>query len=282
MKIDGRAIAQQMLDDLKERVGELREKGVIPHLAVILVGENPSSKAYVHQKELKAEQIGAEISVFRYPATVPEHELLEKIATLNNDPAIHGIIIQRPLPPQINEQTVTDATDPQKDVDGFSAQSPFAPPVALAVWKILEEAHKTVGDSDPSHSWLQTKQTVILGKGKTAGMPIIQYFRKQEIPFNIIDSQTTNREGLLRDADVIISAVGKEDLLKPGDIKEGAIVIGVGMFANAEGKLQGDYDQEQISEKTSAYTTIPGGVGPVNVAMLLVNVVEAAERVGES
>lgn len=295
MKIDGRAIAREILDDLTKRVGELRANGAVPHLAVILVGENPSSKAYVHQKELKAEQIGVKISVFRYPASISEQKLLEKIDTLNNDDTIHGIIIQRPLPPHINEQKVTDATDPAKDVDGFAAQSPFAPPVALAVFKILEEVYElssrgatrreisrrflaSLEMTEGVKHWLQTKSIVILGKGKTAGMPIIHYFQKQNLPISVIDSKTANRDELIKNADIIISAVGKKDLLTSEQIKSGAIVIGVGMFQNAEGKLQGDYDQSQISEKTTAFTTIPGGVGPVNVAMLLKNLIDASER----
>jgi methylenetetrahydrofolate dehydrogenase (NADP+)/methenyltetrahydrofolate cyclohydrolase len=278
MRIDGRAIAGEIFDDLTKRVGELQREGINPHLAVILVGENPSSKTYVHQKELKAGQIGAEISVFRYPASITEQQLLEKIKRLNDDSSIHGIIIQRPLPSHIDEQKVTDATDPTKDVDGFSTLSPFTPPVALAVWRILEEAHLIVGSSEPFSSWLQTKQSVILGKGKTAGMPIIQYFQQNNIPLTIIGSKTPDKDSQIKNADIIISAVGKEDLLKPEAIKNGAIVIGVGMFANEEGKLQGDYDQRQISEKTAAYTTIPGGVGPVNVAMLLANLIDASKR----
>lgn len=274
MKLDGKVIAQEILDDLKKRVGELEKKGVSPHFAVILIGDDASSTAYVKQKELKSQEIGIKISVFKFNSTLSEEELLTKIHELNNDPSIHGIIIQRPLPLHIDPQKITDATFLGKDVDGFSKDSPFSAPVALAVMKLLEEAKN---GNTPLNTWLASKKIVVIGKGKTAGMPIINEFRRREIPLTIIDSKTEDKDSKLKEADIIITAVGKKDVLTSEKIKEGSIIIGVGMFLD-EGKLKGDYSSKDIADKASYYTGVPGGVGPINVAFLLANVIDAAER----
>ncbi len=274
MKLDGKVIAQKILDELKKRVGELEKKGVSPHFAVILIGDDASSTAYVKQKELKSLEAGIKISVFRFNSMLSEKELLTKLHDLNYDPSIHGIIIQRPLPLHIDPQKITDATFLEKDVDGFSKNSPFSAPVALAVMRLLEESK----DEDISlNSWLSTKKIVVIGKGKTAGMPIINEFKKRQIPLTIIDSKTENKNFILKEADIIISAVGKKDVLTSQKIKKGSIIIGVGMFLE-EGKLRGDYSSKDIAEKAAFYTSVPGGVGPINVAYLLANVIDAAER----
>jgi len=236
MKLDGKNIAIDTLSHLKERVGELKKKNIHPHFAVILVGDDASSTAYVRQKELKSEEIGMKISVFKYPQTITEKELLIKVHELNNDTLIHGIIIQRPLPIHIDPQKITEATFLAKDVDGFSQDSPFSPPIALAVIKLLEEAKNSQGITNSINEYLLHKNITILGKGKTAGSPIINEFHKRNI-----------------------------------------LVIGVGMFQE-ENKLKGDYSMNDIATKASFYTGVPGGVGPVNVAYLLSNVLDAAEK----
>lgn len=275
MVIDGKAIAQDILDSLSKKIEALKETGVVPHVAVILIGDDASSTAYVKQKELKVKQIGAEISVFRYTPEITEDELLTKIEELNTNKNIHGIIIQRPLPAHIDPQKITNATFVKKDIDGFAADSPFDPPVALAVWKCLEQVKDT---SLTTKEWLEDKKIVILGKGQTAGKPIIRYFQKQNLLFTVIDSKTEDREYLIKDADIIISAVGKENVITQDMIKPGVILIGVGMFQNREGKLRGDYVAEDISEKAGSYTPVLGGVGPINVAMLLSNLVKATTQ----
>jgi len=277
MKLDGKNIAIDILSHLKERVGELKKKNIHPHFAVILVGDDASSTAYVRQKELKSEEIGMKISVFKYPQTITEKELLIKVHELNNDTLIHGIIIQRPLPIHIDPQKITEATFLAKDVDGFSQDSPFSPPIALAVIKLLEEAKNSQGITTSTNEYLLQKNITILGKGKTAGSPIINEFHKRNIPLTVIDTKTPNKSTILKNADIVISAVGKKDVFSSQDIKDEAIVIGVGMFQE-ENKLKGDYSMNDIATKASFYTGVPGGVGPVNVAYLLSNVLDAAEK----
>lgn len=278
MKIDGKEIAAHIFENLTSRVKDLSEEGVTPHLAVILVGDDESSKAYVRQKELKIGEIGAAITVHRLKTSVTQEELLTLIQTLNHEPTVHGIIIQRPLPGHIDGEAITNATEPSKDVDGFCTESPFDPPIAIAVWKILKEIHrKNSASTMPVADWLKSHKVVIMGKGKTAGLPIGLYFKKMGVPFTVIDSSTQNRDELIATADILISAVGKRGVLKGLSFKHGAVIIGVGMFKNDEGKLEGDYIEDDVINKISFYTTVPGGVGPVNVAMLLVNLVQAAE-----
>lgn len=278
MKIDGRAIAERILDNLSKKVGKLREKGVTPHVAVILLGDNESSKSYVRQKELKTAQIGAVITIHRFLATITQEELLLFIETLNNDPFVHGIIIQRPLPPSIDKDAITNAITKEKDIDGFRKDSPFDPPVALAVWRILRDVHVLADTmSLPFDEWLKKQKIVIVGKGQTAGRPIINFFMKHEIPLTIIDSTTRNREEILTNADIIISAVGKPNVITKDIIKKGVILIGVGMYRGKDGKMHGDYEEEDIKDKASYYTPVPGGVGPVNVAKLLSNLLLASQ-----
>lgn len=277
MVIDGKAIALQVLDELKRRVGELEKNNLHPHLAVILVGDDASSEAYVRQKELKAKQIGAELTLFRYSSEITEEELLKKIEDLNNDPSIHGIIIQRPLPVHIDGEKITLATSPQKDIDGFHPKSPFTPPIALAVEEILKKTYKYQKVNITFLEWLSRQDIIILGKGQTAGRPIISYFQKQHLHPIIIDSKTENKETLLQQADIIISAIGQPHSIPPSWIKKGAILIGVGMNKGEDGKMYPDYDETLIKDSVSFYTPVPGGVGPVNVAMLLSNLLIASK-----
>lgn len=279
MVIDGKGIAQGILDSLKARVTELREGGITPHLAVVLVGDDESSKAYVRQKELKIQEIGGAITIHRFKSNFSEGELLDLVDELNDDPIIHGIIIQRPLPPQIDKNKVTNATNRNKDVDGFCDNTPFDAPVALAVWRILKEVYKQGGNLDITfEEWLKSKRIAIMGKGQTAGMPIITFFKKKYLPLTIIDSKTENRAEMLKSADILISAVGKEHVVTSDMIKDGVILVGVGMGRGMDGKIHGDYVAEDISSKASFYTPVPGGVGPVNVAMLLSNLIKSSEN----
>lgn len=280
MRIDGKLIAQHILDTLTKKVTELRSDGVTPHLAVILIGDDESSKAYVRQKELKVQQIGAAITIHHFKDDFTEQELLSLIDILNEDEIVHGVIVQRPLPPHIDEDKVTNSTLASKDIDGFRSDSPFDPPIALAVWRILKDVQQQEGEQARTLSdWLQTKKIVILGKGQTAGYPIIKLFAKEKVPLTVIDSKTENKDHLLTEADIVISAVGKPGIITSGMVKDGAILIGVGIFRGEDGKMHNDYDDEEVAGKTSYYTPVPGGVGPVNVAMLLANLVKAAESV---
>ncbi|MDO8583133.1 MAG: bifunctional 5,10-methylenetetrahydrofolate dehydrogenase/5,10-methenyltetrahydrofolate cyclohydrolase [bacterium] len=262
MKIDGKQIAQKILEELKVKIQKLN---IIPNLAIILVGDDPASIVYVNQKKIKAELIGAKTTIFNLKSTIQNSELEELIDKLNKNSSIHGIIVQQPLPPQINIEEITQSIDPQKDVDGFHTQSKFEPPIADAVLEILKPYS------------LKTKKIVIIGKGETGGKLIIQAFKKTGISPIVIDSKTENPQDLTKIADIIISAVGKSDVLKADMIKKGAILISIGMHKCQDDKLHGDYDENQIKDIASFYTPTPGGVGPVNVAMLLKNLVNAAE-----
>lgn len=244
MRIDGKAIADGILTDLAS-------KQVNATLAVILIGDNPASLAYIKQKQKAAEKIGARVVVSNTIADLP---------TFNGNPNITGIIVQRPVPEGVGEYHVTL----EKDVDGFEPNSPFDVPVAMAAWKCIEStAHKP-------------KQFVVIGRGETAGAPIARYLGKQECATSVIHSKTPNPEELMKQADCIISCVGKERVVTADAVKLGAILVGVGLWRDEAGKLRGDYDEADIENIASFYTPTPGGVGPVNVACLMQNLVKAA------
>lgn len=264
MKIDGKKIAQLILDDLKLRIQKLN---IVPHLAIILVGSDPASIAYVNQKKIKGEQIGAKITVINLESGIQNSELKEIIDKLNNDKSVHGVIVQQPLPPAINIEEITQTIDQKKDVDGFHIDSEFKSPIAAAVIEILKDVP------------LKSKNIVVVGKGETGGKLIIQGLER--IGFNpiVIDSKTENPQMLTKNADIIISAVGKPNMITGAMIKKGVILISIGMHKEKDGKLHGDYNEEEIKSKASFYTPTPGGVGPVNVAMLLKNLVLSAGRI---
>ncbi|HKC14721.1 MAG TPA: bifunctional 5,10-methylenetetrahydrofolate dehydrogenase/5,10-methenyltetrahydrofolate cyclohydrolase [Patescibacteria group bacterium] len=290
MEINGREIASQILDELKTRVQNLKEKGITPTLQIILVGENPGSESYVKQKKVKGQEIGVNVNVLNIASDVTTEELISTISKFNNDISVHGIIVQRPLPPQIDSEKIDNAVIPTKDIDGFNQESKFQLPLGTAVVKILEnvfELRSKVVIIDPKkspnrnlfHSWLQSNSIVIVGKGTTGGLPVIRTLRKIDYYLdeeNIIDSNTRNKTKITKKADVIISAVGKPNIIKPEMIKKGAILISIGLFKGPDGKMHGDYDEKSIKNIASFYTPTPGGVGPVNVAMLLKNLVETA------
>jgi methylenetetrahydrofolate dehydrogenase (NADP+) / methenyltetrahydrofolate cyclohydrolase len=271
MKIDGKQIANEILEDLKIKVKKLKEKNITPHLAIILVGNNPASITYVNQKKIKAEQIGAKTTIINLPNDVSESELIEIIGQFNEDKSTHGIIVQQPLPQNINIETIVQSIDPKKDVDGFNSKSKFEMPIALAIL----EALKTIS-SPPPKEWLRSKNIVIIGKGETGGKPIIESLQELGIKPLIIDSKTPNPELITKNADIIISAVGKANIIRPEMIKQNVILIGVGQHKE-NGKIIGDYPEEKIKNIVSFYTPTPGGVGPIDVSMLLKNLVAAAE-----
>ncbi len=268
MKIDGKEIAQNILENLKRRVEKLQKGSITPHLVIILVGNDPASESYVKQKVQKGEAIGIKVTVKNYQLTITNYQLLKAIEQLNNDNNVHGIIIQQPLPSQIDVSAVINAVSPQKDVDGFGPQTKFPMPLAVAVLKILQSVEK---------NW-QKKKIVIIGKGETGGGPIINKLRTMNIEPIIIDSKTQNPNKLTKTADIIISSVGKANIVKADAIKKGVILISVGLHKGEDGKLHGDYEENEIANIASFYTPTPGGVGPVNVACLLENLLQSAEN----
>ena len=284
MEIKGRDIALKLYEGLKRRVGELQRKGVTPQLAVILIGNNPSSESYVAQKKKWADYIGAKVTLYRYAEDVAYEQVKKKLEELNVDTAVHAILIQRPTPKQIHLSELELVTDPQKDIDGFHPDSPYILPLPLAVEEILKFCFYTLKQNQDNNArndfldWLKSKNIVILGKGETAGKPIIDYFNALQIPFTLIDSKTSQPKELTQRADIAISAVGRKNVISTDAIKKGVILIGVGLFKGEDGRLHGDYEEEAVKDVAAYYTPTPGGVGPVNVAMLLENLVTAAER----
>ena len=276
MSINGKTIASRILEDLKFKIQKL---DIVPHLAIILIGNDPASIAYVNQKKIKAEKIGARTSIYKYPNSISEKALLQHLNDLNHLSTVHGIIVQQPLPSHINIKKITQAIDPKKDVDGFNTNSKFEMPLSMAVLKILEEVHASTPGVEPRFiDWLKSKQIIIMGKGETGGEPIVNSFKKMDIEPIVIDSKTKNPQVLTKTADIIISAVGKTNVVKPDMIKKGVILISIGLHKGLDGKLHGDYEENEIKNIVSFYTPTPGGVGPVNVSMLLKNVVIACEN----
>jgi len=280
MKIDGKQIAQEILDNLKKQTEKLKEKHIYPKLAIILVGNDPSSVSYINQKEIKADLIEAKTTIKHFPSDTSTAALLKAIKGFNDDDKVHGIIVQQPLPKHINLKRIVDAIDPKKDVDGFHPNSHFQMPINMAVLKILEKVYINTPNLESRFiDWLKDKKIVILGKGETGGKPIIKLFEKMKIPVTSIDSKTEKPENLTQNADIIISAVGKANILKPQMIKEGVALIGIGISRGKSAKLMGDYDQNEAKNIASFYTPTPGGIGPINVAYLLKNLVDAAAKV---
>lgn len=273
MLIDGKQIAAEILQDLKSRVENLKKRGVFPKLAVVLMGDEESSAIYVRQKELKAKEIGATLEIFKFDETVTNNEVETLVKKLDADLKIHGIILQRPAPKQIEIEKLEQFISSAKEVDGFGTNPIYEVPVAQAVLLMIK---KTCGKKE-FFNWLGSKNIVVLGKGQTAGGPIINLLTKKGLSPTVIDSKTVNKDSILQNADIIISAVGKQNIINSSNIKKGVILIGVGMHME-KGKLCGDYREKEISDIASFYTPTPGGVGPVNVSMLLKNLIEAAEK----
>ena len=282
MRIDGKAIADGILESLVPEVLTLKKKGCIPALAVIQVGDDPASTAYINQKKKAAERIGAVLKHEKLPADVSYHHVNMLIHEDNANPAIHGLIVQRPLPKELGDTTqILNQVAPQKDVDGFVPSSPFTVPVAAAVLTILEEAYRLTGSRPVSQNfsdWLRYQRIAVIGRGDTAGKPIAHLLTMEVCEPSIIHSQTPNPKQIIKDADIVISCVGKERVITADSLRHGAILIGVGIHRDVKGKLRGDYEEEQIKDIASFYTPTPGGVGPVNVACLMQNLIIAAKN----
>ena len=282
MIIDGKRIAETMLTGLALEVTTLKKGGVTPTLAVILIGDDPASLAYIKQKQKAAEKIGASLIFEHHNASLTGGGLYNLIAKYNSDPAIHGLIVQRPIPHEVGVVTdVLKKVRADKDVDGFLPDSPFDTPVAVAVGEILKTVYRdqsSASDASAANTysdWLKKKHIVIIGRGETAGEPIFRYFRKQDCTTSQIHSKTEEPENVIREGDIIICCVGKERVVTRDSIKPGAILISVGIRRDHDGKLRGDYDESDIADHAYAYTPTPGGVGPVNVACLMQNLIKA-------
>lgn len=274
--LDGKALAKKIRSKLKNEVVELKEKGVIPKLAVIMVGNNAASTVYVRNKSKACEKAGIEFEEFLFDENTSEETLLETIEKLNKDDNVHGILLQSPVPKHINIQKAFEAISPNKDVDGFNAvnvgklsigQDAFISCTPYGVVKILEEYNiETEG-----------KNAVILGRSNIVGKPMIQCMLNKNSTVTVCHSRTKNIGEVIKTADILIAAIGKPKFVTADMVKEGATVIDVGINRLEDGSLCGDVDFEEISKKAAYITPVPGGVGPMTIAMLINNVVKAAK-----
>ncbi len=263
--IDGKLLRDKILASLKT---EVEKKSLQPNLAIIIVGEDPSSLAYIKQKIKSVEQIGGRVQLFQFPINVSEEEILKKIADLNKKGKVKGIVVQLPLPSQIDAYKVTQAIDVTKDVDGLNEKSSFQPATPLAVMEILKEEKVKI----------EGKIVVVLGRSKLVGAPLKGMLEEKGAQVIQIHSQTPKPiDSLVQQGDIVVSAVGKAHLVTAAMVKQGAAVIDVGISRDPEtGKLVGDVDFENVKEKALLITPVPGGVGPMTVAMLLKNLVTAS------
>jgi len=277
MIIDGKLLAQSLLSGLSEHVATLKIKGHTPTLAVILVGDDPASLAYIRQKQKAAEQIGARVVFSHQPATINRDVLRTLIETYNADSTVDGLIVQRPVPDLLGDVSdILNTISKNKDVDGFLPDSPFDVPISLAVGEILQNAYTLTGASEKNYEeWLRHQRITVIGRGETAGAPILRYLEKQDCTTSVIHTASVHPETIMKQSDIIISCVGAAGIVPASVVKPGAILISVGLWRDAEGKLRGDYDEHEIAGVALCYTPTPGGVGPVNVSCLMQNLIKA-------
>ena len=274
--IDGLALSRQIRAEVGARAVALAARGRTPGLAVILVGDDPASAVYVRNKVKACHEHGLHSVLEKYDATLTESELLARVAALNADPAIHGILVQMPLPRHIDPQKVIAAIDTRKDVDGFSVLSAgelmsglpgLRPCTPYGCMKLIESTGQAI----------KGKHAVVIGRSNTVGKPMALLLLQAHATVTVCHSATPDLAAHTRQADIVVAAVGRRNTLTAGMVKPGAIVIDVGMNRNDEGKLCGDVDFGAVREVAGWITPVPGGVGPMTITMLLVNTLQAAE-----
>lgn len=284
--IDGRTIAEQVYAELRQEIAALAGQGITPGLAVVLVGDNPASRAYVRAKDKMCRELGLHSVKLELPGQTSQGDLLAQVEKLNRDPAIHGILVQSPPPRQIDEAAIIRALDPAKDVDGFHPlniaklalgdASGFVPCTPLGCWRLLKESGIEISGA----------HVVVLGRSLIVGKPLALLLLQKGIDatVTVVHSRTRNLPEITRSAEVIVAAIGRAGFVKQEHVREGAIVIDVGInrvddAAVPRGyRLVGDVAFEEVASKTKAITPVPGGVGPMTIAMLMANTVKAARR----
>ena len=280
--IDGKAFATKLRTDIAARVAKLKaEKGITPGLAVVLVGSDPASEVYVKSKGKQTQEAGMNSYEFKLPESTTEAQLLEKVHELNNDPQVHGILVQLPLPKHINEDAIINAISPDKDVDGFhvinagllaTGQEAFVPCTPLGCLMLLKD---TVGN-------LAGKHAVMIGRSNIVGKPMAALLLAESCTVTIAHSKTANLPDVVKLADIVVAAVGRPEMVKGEWLKRGAVVIDVGInrltMPAGKTKLVGDVDYASCEKVASAITPVPGGVGPMTIACLLENTLRAASR----
>ena len=273
--IDGNALAKKLQGEIKTRVAALSSQGLQPGLAVILVGDDPASQVYVRNKVKACQECGMHSTLEKYEASMSEADLLARVAALNADTSIHGILVQLPLPAHIDAQKVIEAISPAKDVDGFHVASAgalmtglpgFWPCTPYGCMKMLESINYNV----------RGKHAVVIGRSNIVGKPMAMMLLAANATVTICHSGTADLAAMTRQADIVVAAVGKRNVLTADMLKPGAVVIDVGMNRDDEGKLCGDVDFAPVAEKAAYITPVPGGVGLMTRAMLMKNTVKAA------
>ncbi|HCZ8693028.1 TPA: bifunctional methylenetetrahydrofolate dehydrogenase/methenyltetrahydrofolate cyclohydrolase FolD [Staphylococcus aureus] len=268
--LDGKQIAKDYRQGLQNQVEALKEKGFTPKLSVILVGNDGASQSYVRSKKKAAEKIGMISEIVHLEETATEEEVLNELNRINNDDSVSGILVQVPLPKQVSEQKILEAINPDKDVDGFHPinigklyidEQTFVPCTPLGIMEILKHA-----DID-----LEGKNAVVIGRSHIVGQPVSKLLLQKNASVTILHSRSKDMASYLKDADVIVSAVGKPGLVTKDVVKEGAVIIDVGNTPDEDGKLKGDVDYDAVKEIAGAITPVPGGVGPLTITMVLNN-----------
>ncbi len=275
--IDGKQLAQKRREEIRQTVEQLKSRGIVPGLAVILVGEDPASQVYVRNKEKACQEVGFYSEVYRLPETTSQEELLQLIDDLNRNDAIHGLLVQLPVPAHIDEKAVIHAISPKKDVDGFLPQN-------LGSLLIGEPAFEPCTPKGCIDLIKQTgvdiagKKAVVVGRSNIVGKPVAMMLLRENATVTICHSKTKNLKEELLSADIVVAAVGKSNFITGDMIKDGAIVIDVGMNRLENGKLTGDVDRASLEDRDCWLTPVPGGVGPMTITMLMKNTLESAMR----
>ncbi|AAS43155.1 MULTISPECIES: bifunctional methylenetetrahydrofolate dehydrogenase/methenyltetrahydrofolate cyclohydrolase FolD [Bacillus] len=277
--IKGNEVAEKKRAQLTEEVVKLKEQGIVPGLAVILVGEDPASRSYVKGKEKGCEQVGIYSELIEFPETITEERLLAEIDRLNGDDRINGILVQLPLPKHIEEKAIIERISPEKDVDGFhpisvgrmmTGQDTFLPCTPHGIVELVKETNLDISG----------KHVVVIGRSNIVGKPVGQLFLNENATVTYCHSKTQNMKELTKLADILIVAVGRPKMVTADYLKEGAVVIDVGVNRLETGKLCGDVDFDNVLDVAGYITPVPKGVGPMTITMLLHNTVESAKRAG--
>lgn len=275
--MDGKALSLKLKEQMKQRIAQLKQQGINPKLVVVLVGDNSASQVYVRNKHKSCGEVGIESEVITMPEQTTQQELLEVVERLNQDETVDGILVQLPLPKQIDEKTVLRSILPEKDVDGFH-------PVNVGLLSIGDECFAPATPSGIIAMFqeygidIAGKNCVVIGRSNIVGKPMAALLLKNNATVTICHSKTEDLASYTRRADVVIVATGSRHTLTAEMVKEGAVVVDVGMNRNEQGKLCGDVDYEEVKEKASFITPVPGGVGPMTITELLENTIQAAQR----
>lgn len=276
-RMDGKAVSAKVKEQVAQEVAALQGQGVCPGLAVVIVGEDPASRIYVNNKKKACQATGIHSEEYALPTSTTQEELLALVDTLNHKEDIHGILVQSPLPKGLDEGAVVEAIDPQKDVDAFHAYNVgkimmgdyhFLPCTPAGIMELLQAYDIPV----------EGKRCVVIGRSNIVGKPMAMLLLQQDGTVTVCHSKTPGLAAITREADILVSAVGRVGLVTPGMVKEGAVVIDVAMNRNSEGRLCGDVDFAAVEPKASYITPVPGGVGPMTRAMLMRNILTAARN----